>query len=443
MGAAFERVAGLEFPEAVKGHEGCVIDVNGNEYIDACGGAGIACLGYSEKRVIEAIKRQADTLPFAHQLFFTNEPAEALANDLVSDAPINLKKVFFGCGGSEQIDGTLKLARQYFVDKGELQRRYFIGRTHSFHGNSIGALSVGSHKARRDPYLPLLSQSHQVSAGYAYREQRSNESDSDYANRLAEELDNKIQEIGPENVIAFVAETVGGATAGCLTSPPDYFKKTREICNRYGVLLILDEIMCGLGRTGQRFACLQEGVSPDMLVVAKGLGAGYQPISATLATNEIYKTVMDRRGYFQHGHSYQAHPIACAAALAVQQVIRDDNLMANVRTQGDRLQALLLEKFENHPHVGDIRGRGLFYALEIVADRDTKAPFDPSKLLWLRIRNKGLNNGLMCYPGAGCADGVNGDHVLLAPPFNTTGEQIEIMVDRLAVALDSALSGIK
>ncbi len=439
MSHVFPRFANIEFPVAVKGDGPYIIDRQGRRYLDACGGAGISCLGHSEPAVIKAIQDQVAKLEFAYTMFYNNEPAEALADDLISDAPAGLTRVFYGCGGSEQMDGTLKLARQYFVDIGEPQRTRFIARRQSYHGGTLGSLSVGGHLKRRELYRPLLASAEHISPCYAYRGQREDETEEEYGLRVANELEETLLKVAPETVIGFVAETVGGATAGCVTPAPGYFKRIREICDEYGVLLILDEVMCGLGRTGARWACDQEGVAPDLLVVAKGLGAGYQPISATLVADKIFAAIRDASGFFMHGHSYQAHAVACAAALAVQRVIREQNLIANVREQGELLKRLLEARFGDHPHVGDIRGRGLFLALELVKDRGTKEPFDPALGLWLKVMLKGMEFGLMCYPGNGTADGTRGDHVLLAPPFNINSSHVEEIVEKLALTLDSIL----
>ncbi|MGH9754556.1 MAG: aspartate aminotransferase family protein [Blastocatellia bacterium] len=439
MNHVFPRFANIEFPVAVKGDGPYIIDREGKRYLDACGGAGISCLGHSEPTVIEAIRNQAAELAFAYTMFYTNDPAELLADDLISDAPAGLTRVFYGCGGSEQIDGTLKMARQYFVAIGQPQRTRFIARRQSYHGATMGGLSVGGHLKRREIYLPLLAGAEHISPCYAYRGRRDDETEEEYGLRVADELEEALLKVGPETVIGFVAETIVGATAGCVAPTPGYFKRVREICDRHGVLLILDEVMCGLGRTGARWACAQEGVTPDLLVVAKGLGAGYQPISATLVADKIFAAIRDTSGFFMHGHSYQAHAVACAAALAVQKVIREQNLIANARTQGELLKRALEDRFGDHPHVGDIRGRGLFLALELVKDRETKEPFDPALNLWLTVMLKGMEFGLMCYPGGGTVDGVKGDHVLLAPPFNINSSHVEEIVEKLARTLDKSM----
>jgi adenosylmethionine-8-amino-7-oxononanoate aminotransferase len=437
MSHVFPRFANIEFPVAVKGDGPYIIDREGKRYLDACGGAGISCLGHSEPAVIKAIQDQVAKLEFAYTMFYDNEPAELLADDLIGDAPTGLTRVFYGSGGSEQVDGTLKLARQYFVDIGQPQRTRFIARRQSYHGATLGGLSVGGHVKRREIYLPILAEAEHLSPCYAYRGRREDETEEEYGLRVADELEESLLRIGPETVIGFVAETVVGATAGCVPPTAGYFKRIREICDRYGVLLIMDEVMCGLGRTGARWACAQEGVAPDLLVVGKGLGAGYQPISATLVADKIFEAIRDARGSFIHGHSYQAHAVACAAALAVQQVIREQDLVANARTQGALLKRSLEDRFGDHPRVGDIRGRGLFIALELVKDRDAKEPFDPALKLWLAVMLKGMEFGLMCYPGGGTADGTRGDHILLAPPFNINSAHVEEIIEKLSLTFDA------
>jgi hypothetical protein len=435
MSHVFPRFTGIKLPVAVKGDGPYIIDRDGKRYLDACGGAAISCLGHSEPAVIRAIQEQVAQLPFAYSFFYTTEAAEALADDLASDAPTGLTRVFYGSGGSEQMDGTLKMARQYFVDRGEPRRARFIARRQSYHGNTLGSLGVSGHRMRRALYEPMLSEAEHISPCYAYRGRREDESEDAYGQRVANELEAALHRVGPETVIAFVAETVVGAAAGCVPAVPGYFKRIRELCDTYGILLIADEVLCGLGRTGSRYAIEREGIAPDLLVMAKGLGAGYQPISATLVADKIFRTIRDARGTFVHGHSYQAHATACAAALAVQKVIREQDLVANVRTQGGLLMQLLRERFHEHPHVGDIRGRGLMIGLELVQDRATKEPFDPARNLFQAILFAGMEHGLMCYPGHGTADGARGDHIMLAPPFNITTAHVEEIVDKLAGTL--------
>ena len=429
-------------PTAVSGRGIEMLDSSGRSYIDASGGAAVSCLGHGHPAINEAIKNQLDKLAYVHSSFFTTEAAERLADNIVEHAPAGISHVYFVSGGSEAIEAALKMARQYFVERGQPQRRNFIARRQSYHGNTLGALAVGGNAWRRQQFAPLLFESHHVSPPYAYRELREGETLEAYGQRLADELEAKIRELGPETVLAFVAETVGGATQGCTTPPPGYFRRVREICNRYGILLILDEVMSGMGRTGTLHACEQEGVAPDLMAIAKGLGAGYQPIGAVLLSGDVYAAFRDGSGYFQHGHTYMGHPVACAAALAVQETIIKENLLDNVRAQGERLERRLRERFANHHHVGDIRGRGLFWAVEYVKDRSTKAPFDPSLGLNARVKQEAMSRGLACYAMPGTIDGRHGDHNMLAPPFIVTSSDVDRIVERFGDAVDAALQSL-
>ena len=440
MTSVFHRMPKQTLPVAVAGDGIEIVDSNGRRYIDASGGAAVSCLGHSHPRVIEAVARQARSLAYAHTSFFTSEPAEALAQTLVESAPRGLGHVYFVSGGSEGVEAALKLARQYFVEIGEPQRRHFIARRQSYHGNTLGALAIGGNAWRREPFLPLLIEAHHVSPCYAYRDQQAGETDEAYAQRLADELEQKIVELGAENVAAFVAETVVGATAGAVPPVRTYLKKIRAVCDKYGVLLILDEIMSGMGRTGYLYACDEDGVAPDLLTIAKGLGAGYQPIGATLVSDRIYRTIVDGSGFFQHGHTYLGHATACAAALEVQRVIAEEKLLDNVKARGEQLRASLREHYGTHPHVGDVRGRGLFVGVELVRDRDSKATFDPALKLHAAVKREAMQRGLMVYPMGGTIDGVHGDHILIAPPFVCTAQQIDTIVERLSGAIDAALA---
>ncbi len=440
MSRIFQRRIKAKMPTAVAGDGVYLIDSQGKRYIDASGGAAVSCLGHSDARVIEAIQNQAQALAFAHTGFFTSAPAEELAECLIAKAPAGIEWVYFVSGGSEAVEAALKMARQYFTVIGEPQRRHIIGRHQSYHGNTLGALSVGGHHNRRNPYLPLLLDSHHISPCYAYRGKKDGESDIEYGLRMADELEQKILELGADTVCAFIAETVVGATLGATTAVAGYFKRIREICDRYGVLLILDEVMCGMGRTGSLYACEQEGISPDLICMAKGLAAGYQPIGATMVSNKVFAAFRDGPGTFQHGHTYMGHPTACAAALAVQRVIEEDNLLAAVNSQGEALAAALNERFGNQYYVGDIRGRGLFRGIELVKDRVTKEPFDPALKLAARIKAEAFTRGLICNPDSGCVDGLSGDHILLAPPFIINGSEIAEVVDKLGQAVDAAFA---
>ncbi len=430
-------------PKAIGGEGVYLIAEGGRRVLDASGGAAVSCLGHQHPRVIGAMVKQASQLAYAHTAFFSSEPAEQLAETLVGHEPGGLGYAYFVSGGSEAIEASIKLARQYFIERGEPQRTHFIARRQSYHGNTLGALAAGGNAWRREPYAPLLSSafSH-VTPAFAYHEKRDEESDADFVARLAAELEAEFLRLGPDTVAAFIAEPVVGATAGCVPAPDGYFRKVREICDRHGALLILDEVMCGMGRTGTMHAWEQEGIAPDIQAIAKGLGGGYQPIGAMLASNGIIHTIRAGSGAFQHGHTYLAHPLACAAALEVQHVIRDENLLERVKARGRQLEQRLTERFGNHRHVGDIRGRGLFWAIELVADRASRTPFDPALKLHQKIKAAAFANGLGCYPGGGTVDGRRGDHVLLAPPYIATPDEIDLIVDKLGTAVDDVLRSV-
>jgi adenosylmethionine-8-amino-7-oxononanoate aminotransferase len=430
-------------PRAVGGEGVWLFAEDGRRILDASGGAAVSCLGHQHPRVLDAMSRQASKLAYAHTGFFSSEPAEALADRLVGHEPGGLGYAYLVSGGSEAIEAGIKLARQYFIEIGQPQRQRFIARRQSYHGNTLGALAAGGNAWRREPYAPLLSAafSH-VTPAFAYHEKHDSESEADFVARLSAELEAEFQRLGPDTVAAFIAEPVVGATAGCVPAPEGYFRAVREICDRHGALLILDEVMCGMGRTGTLHAWEQEGIAPDIQAIAKGLGGGYQPIGAMLASVGVVDAIHDGSGSFQHGHTYLAHPMACAAALEVQRVIDDEQLLDRVRVLGGQLERRLTERFGNHRHVGDIRGRGLFQAIEFVADRGTRAPFDPALKLNQRIKAIAFEAGLGCYPGGGCMDGRSGDHVLLAPPYIATSDDIDMIVDRLGHAVDSALKSV-
>jgi adenosylmethionine-8-amino-7-oxononanoate aminotransferase len=427
-------------PVAVGGTGITIVDANGKEYIDASGGAAVSCLGHGHPDVKRAMHAQIDRIAFAHTSFFTTQVAEELADHLIAHAPPGMSRVYLVSGGSEAVEASLKLARQYFVEIGEPQRRHFIARRQSYHGNTLGALAVGGNAWRRQQFAPLLVDVTHVSPCYEYRDRGAGESAEDYGERLALELETAIEAAGPQNVIGFVAETVVGATLGAVAAVPGYWRRVREICDRHGILLIADEVMCGMGRTGTLHAVEQEGVVPDLLTVAKGLGGGYQPIGGMFIHQRIIDAIAHGSGFFQHGHTYIGHPVASAAALAVQQVIVRDHLLDAVAQMGGVLRQCLTDAFGGHPNVGDIRGRGLFMGLELVADRPSRQPFDPALRLNARVKGEAMKRGLLCYPMGGTVDGRRGDHVLLAPPFIVTAADIDRIVARLAESIDAAIA---
>lgn len=442
--SVFHRSLQQSYPTAAFGEGVYIIDSNGKRYIDACGGAAVSCLGYNYAPLKAAIKDQLDALPFVHSSFFTTEVLETAATEMIADTDGVMSHVYFVSGGSEAIEASIKMARQYFVDKGQPNKRYFIARKQSYHGNTLGALSLGGNEARKAPYKDILIDANHISACYEYRERQADESPADYGLRAANELEQAILRLGAENVAAFVAETVVGATAGCVPPAPTYFKRIREICDQYEVLLILDEVMCGMGRTGSLHAYTQDGIEPDIQAVAKGIAAGYQPLGAVLMKSHIVDTIQQGSGFFQHGHTYICHATAVAAGLATQRIIKSDNLLDNVVRQGEYLNQLLHEQLANGEHIGefigDIRGRGLFRGIELVVDKASKKPHDPTLPLANSIRQMAMDNGLMCYPIAGTIDGIHGNHILLAPAYIIESHEIEEIVDKLKTTLIQVLS---
>lgn len=425
---------------AVGGKGVALFDQAGKAYLDASGGAAVSCLGHAHPDVLAAMHRQLDQLAYAHTSFFTTEVQEALADHLVAHAPTGMTDVYFVSGGSEAVEAALKMARQYFVEIGQPERTHFVARRQSYHGNTLGALAVGGNEWRRKQFAPILMDVGRVAPAYEYRDRLDGESQPAYVARLLAEIDAKFQALGPDKVIAFVAEPVVGATLGAVAAPAGYWQGLRALCDRYGILLIADEVMCGMGRTGTLHAVEQEGISPDLMTVAKGLGGGYQPIGAVLAQRKIVEAMRRGSGMFQHGHTYIGHAMAAAAALAVQQVIQRDQLLPQVLARGAYLQKQLHARFDTHPHVGDIRGRGLFWGVELVQDRSSKATFDPAFKLHAKVKAQAMAHGLLCYPMGGTIDGLHGDHVLLAPPFISSEAELDQVVERLGDAIDKVLA---
>ena len=439
-GHIFGRSTAGALPVAVAG-DGCyLIDSTGKRYLDGSGGAAVSCLGHSDPDVRAALHAQLDRLAFAHTGFFTSDPAENLADMLVAAAPAGIDRVYLVSGGSEAVEAAIKLARQYVMETGQPGRHRVIARRQSYHGNTLGALAAGGNAWRRAQFAPLLVETSHIAPCYEYRDRQDGESLHDYGRRVADELEAEILRLGPETVMAFVAEPVVGATLGAVPAVPGYLSRIREICDHHGVLLILDEVMCGMGRTGHLYACAEDGVVPDMITIAKGLGAGYQPIGALLCKGAIYDAIAAGSGFFQHGHTYMGHAMAAAAAGAVLRAIQERDLLARVRIMGDALDMVLRDRLAQHPHIGDIRGRGLFRGIELVENRETKAPFDPGRRLHARVKAAAMDAGLVCYPMGGTVDGRRGDHILLAPPFIIATEQIGELVDKLSAAIDAALA---
>jgi adenosylmethionine-8-amino-7-oxononanoate aminotransferase len=427
-------------PSIVGGEGAYLIDDSGKRYLDACGGAAVSSLGHDNAAVRKAVCDQVNTLAFAHTGLFTNQWAEELSDYLIAHAPEGTGegRVMYLGSGSEAMEAALKLARQYHVERGDMARAHIIARAPSYHGNTLGALAVSGHAGRRAPFAPLLIETQHIDATYNYRLQHEGESEEAFGLRMANQLEAKILELGAETVCAFVAEPVVGASLGTQPPPKGYFKRIREICDTHGVLYIADEVMCGMGRTGSLFALSQEGIHADITTMAKGLGAGYQPIAAVMASQKVCDAIVAGSGKLWNGHTYMSHAVATAGAMAVMREIEDKNLLNAVNERGAQLEAALRERLGQHPHVGDIRGRGLFWTTEIVEDRATKAPFDVSRNIAGKVQQAAMDAGMICYPAQGCADGTAGDHLLLAPCFTSTPEEIEIIVDKLAQAIDDA-----
>ena len=430
-GNVFYRSPTHDYPVAVRGEGVYLYDATGKQYLDGSGGAAVSCLGHGNIDVLNAIRQQVGDLAFAHTAFFTNKPQEELASKLSDRFGEVDSKVYFVAGGSEANETAIKLARQYWIAKGVASKTLFISRNQSYHGNTLGALSLSGFPGRRDIFKSMLINWPKIDPCYPYRLQRHDESDEQYGVRSASALEKAIVDAGPDNVAAFVAETVSGATLGAVAAATGYFVKVREICDRFDVLLILDEVMAGSGRTGSYFAFEQEGIRPDIVTLAKGLAGGYQSIGATVCREFIHRQIVDVHGEFSHGHTYVGHATACAAGVAIQNVLDNEKLLSNVLERGGNLRDQLTATFAEHPYVGDIRGRGLLVAVELVCDKETRRPPSASLGLPARLRNHAMAEGLICYPVGGTADGHDGAHILLAHPFIFTEAHVQELVDKL------------
>ncbi|KAL7949185.1 pyridoxal phosphate-dependent transferase [Trichoderma barbatum] len=418
---------------------------DGRRILDATGGAAVSCIGHGDLRVIDAITAQAKTLDYCHTMFYSCPSAEDLCKQLITSTNGQMAKAFIVSSGSEAMEAAMKLCRQYFIELSipEPSRTHFIARRESYHGTTLGALSVGCHLGRRAIYEPILMKniSH-VSPCNAYRNKMGNESIAEYVARLAKELDDEFQRVGSQNVCAFIAEPVVGAALGCIPAVEGYFKAMKAVCDKYGALLVLDEVMCGMGRTGTMHAWEQEGVVPDIQTIGKGLGGGYAPIAGLLVGHRVIKTLENGSGRFSHGQTYQAHPISCAAAAEVHRIMQSEDLVHNASRMGKYLGSLLKQKLGHHRYVGDIRGRGLFWGIEFIKDKDSKAPFDRELDIAMLVHQKGLglteSNGILLYPGSGTVDGKLGDHILIAPPYNVTTGHVDLIVNLAVTAIEAA-----
>ncbi len=433
MSSVFYRNPGHRYPTGLRGDGVYVYDTDGRQYLDGSGGAAVSCLGHMNPHVIDAIKTQLDTLAYAHTAFFTNEPQERLAAELAQRFGEDDARVYFLSGGSEANETAIKLARQYWLARGRSDKHIVVSREQSYHGNTLGALSVSGNAGRRKVFAPLLHDWPRIPPCYEYRLRDPEETAVEYGERAASVLADAIAKHGEENIAAFIAETVVGATLGAVPPVEGYLKRIREICDKHDVLLILDEVMAGCGRSGTYFSFEQDGVTPDIVTIAKGLGGGYQPIGATVTRGAIHDAIAEAHGAFAHGHTYIGHATACAAALAVLAVLDGDDLLANVTDMGQVLRLELGQALADHPHVGDVRGRGMFVGIELVVDRGSKEPA-PSSVA-TDIKHAAMDAGLIIYPGGGTSDGTAGAHVLLAPPFIYQREHVDELVSKLRAVL--------
>jgi adenosylmethionine-8-amino-7-oxononanoate aminotransferase len=446
MSHVFHRHSLADYPVVRSGHGCWLVDDQGRQYLDACGGAAVSALGHQHPAIIKAMHQQIDTLAYAHTSFFTSPPAEALADYLVAHAPFfgrddgqRLDRVYLVSSGSESIEAALKFARQVAIERGQKNRVHFIARRQSYHGNTLGALAVGGNAWRRAQFQELLMPVHHVSACYEYRGRLEHETPEQFSARLVKEFEDQVLLIGPDQVLAFVAEPVVGATLGAVPPTPGYFKGIRDVCDRHGILLILDEVMCGMGRTGSLFAYEQEAVQPDIVAIAKGLGGGYQPIAAMMVRKELHDVIMQGSGFFQHGHTYLGHPVACATALAVLKLMEAERLVEQAHDKGRYLMNALGRALSDHPWVGDIRGRGLFIGIELVADKISKTALPAAWKTHARVKRQAMANGLMCYPMGGTIDGQQGDHILLAPPLIMSQAEMDQVAERLTQTLQEVM----
>lgn len=415
---------------------------SGERILDGCGGSGVACLGYGDERMKASIAAQMEHVPYCHSHFFTTPISERLSKAIVETTGGKMANLLTLSSGSEAVEAALKLARQYFLElpDPQPQRKLFIARQPSYHGATLSTLAVGGHVTRRAPFEPmLLPGMGKVSLCRAWRGMGETESASVYIARLAAELEAEFERLGPENVCAFIGETVTGASTGCVAAVEGYWQMIQGVCQKHGALLILDEVMCGMGRTGTMHAWEQEGIVPNIQVIGKGMGAGYIPVSGVLLDHEVRDTLASGSGKFSHGQSFQAHPVACAAALSVQRIIREDELLSNVCAMGNILEDLLRRYVGSHRLVGDIRGRGLFWAIEFVEDKTSARPFPAQRNVGYAFCAAALRAPyyLSVYPGKGTIDGIVGDHILLAPAYVITHEEVKLLVGTLAAAVVS------
>lgn len=415
-----------------------VYDADGKKYIDGSGGPAVYCIGHSNEEVNDAIKRQLDLVAHGYRYNFSSDAMEELTEIVRGRCGGTLNNMVYVTGGSEAVESCLKLALQYHAARGEMSRRRFIARERSWHGNTLGALSVSGFLERKRAFEGSLLDVSRLSPANAYRPVAGATAET-VGEACAKELEDEILRVGPEKICAFIFEPVVGAAGGCVPAPKGYAKRVREICDKYGVILISDEVMCGAGRSGTWRALEQDGVEPDIMSVAKGLAAGYLPLGAAIYNDKVADAIHGTHGAPMTGHTFTAHTACCAAGVAVQKIVARDKLVERVKAMEAPFVKMLAEATKDIEAVGDIRGRGFFQALELVADRKTKKPFDGERKLFMKIRLKAFDNGLICYPVGGNVDGVNGDVVILAPPYNVTEAELTEIVDKTAESIKQVL----
>lgn len=429
----FYRNQKWRYPRISHGKGIYLYDDKGTEYLDGCSGSAVANIGHGNKEVADFAREQIKRIAFTHLSRWTVDSIEKCAETVAQWTPGDLNHVYFASGGSEASETAIKLARQYFVERdGEGTRKWkVISKWNSFHGNTLGALSMTGIDERRKIYAPMLLDFPKIPQFYHYRNEWGCRTLEETSVKAAEALEEEIQKQGPENVLAFISEPVVGAAAPGVHPDPEYFRMVRSICDRYDVLLVIDEVMSGFGRTGEKFGVDHYGLIPDIIAVAKGMSAGYTPIGAAVASKRIFDTVMVKgSGSFVHGHTYAGNPLSCGIASKVMEIIEREGYVENSKRQGEYLMELLGNLYE-YPIVGDIRGKGLMIGIELVQDQETKEPFDPSLNVRGRITEAALDEGLVIYPGGGTVDGRRGDHFLLAPPLTIVSNEVEILYERL------------
>ena len=436
-GRVFQRVLGGELPVAVRA-EGCTIwDADGRAYLDAAGGAIVVNVGHGRQSIVDAMERQARAFTYVHGTTFTTEPLETYARAVGPHLPVDDPAIYPVSGGSEAIESCLKLVRSYHLARHEPDRTVVIARYGSYHGNSMGALDLSGREPLRRPYEPWLGRFNHVSAAYPYRSGETAAHALGDVDQLVAELEAAIAKAGQGRVAAFVAEPIVGATLGAVAPPDGYWPAIAEVCRRHGILLVADEVMTGFGRTGRWFGLDHWGVRADVMAAAKGVAGGYFPLGLAVASGNVYETITTGGG-FVHGFTYSHSPVGAAVAVEVLRILESEKLVEASATKGERLLALVSERLGGHANVGDVRGRGLLVGVELVADRATRAPFPRSARLIEGVMAHARAAGLLLYHGTGNADGINGDTVLLGPPFVVTDEELRLIAESLGDAVERA-----